>query len=99
MVETRYTRGELHQETARVRWQELESHFARGVVIRVAAELDLVEVATCFANDDKAMAERWMASGKIEQLGTQTAKDWSERDPVLWGVVVAPWVLVQERAA
>lgn len=25
------------------------------------------------------------------------AQDWQARDPLLWAVVVAPWVLVQER--
>ena len=97
MAENKYLTGELHQETARVCWQELETHFARGVVIRVASELDLVEVATCFANDDKATVDRWIGSGQIEHLGTDTAKDWSGRDPELWSVVVAPWVVVQER--
>jgi len=27
------------------------------------------------------------------------ARDWERRNPVLWAVVVAPWVLVQERTA
>lgn len=97
MTESRYTSGELLQQTARVSWQELETHFARGVVIHVASELDLVEVATCFANDDKAAIEQWIESEQIEHLGTEKAKDWSGRDPELWGVVVAPWVVVQER--
>ena len=35
---------DLNQQTARVHWQELETHFARGVVIQVASDLDLVEV-------------------------------------------------------
>ncbi|MCF3996773.1 DUF2288 family protein, partial [Pseudomonas aeruginosa] len=26
------------------------------------------------------------------------AKDFLERDPTLWAVVVAPWVVIQERA-
>ena len=97
MTENKHSRDDLHQETARVYWQELETHFAHGVVIRVASELDLVEVATCFANDDKAAVDEWIGSGQIEYLSTETAKDWSGRDPELWGVVVAPWVVVQER--
>ena len=88
---------ELHAETARVQWQELEVHFARGVVIHVASELDLVKVAVDIANDDKPAVERWIAAGQVEHLDTETAKDWSERDPELWAVVVAPWVVVQER--
>jgi len=99
MTEKKYAVSDLYQETARVHWPELEPHFARAVVIRVASELDLIEVATCFANDDKAAVDRWIGSGEIEHLSTDTAKDWSGRDPELWSVVVAPWVVVQERAA
>jgi hypothetical protein len=95
--EKRYSRDQLHLETARVGWQELERHFARGVVIRVASALDLVEVATCFANDDKQAVERWIDEGRVQHLAMATAKDWGARDPELWAVVVAPWVLVQER--
>lgn len=94
-----YTVQELHAETARVSWQELEVHFARGVVIRVASDLDLVEVAVGFANDDKPAVERWMTAGQVEHLGMETARDWSGRDPELWAVVVAPWVVVQERVS
>ena len=36
-------------------------------------------------------------AGRIERLTTATARDWAARDPDLWAVVVAPWVLVQER--
>ncbi|MFQ5643394.1 MAG: DUF2288 domain-containing protein [Thiogranum sp.] len=97
MTENRHTLEELHRETARIQWQELEVHFARGVVIRVAAELDLVEVATCFANDDRAAVEEWLGSGQVGHLDVELAQDWNRRNPELWGVVVAPWVMVQER--
>ncbi len=97
MSNRQYTTQELHLETARISWQELETHFARGVVIRVDGDLDLVEVATCFANDDKQAAEAWINAGKVQHLDMHTAKDWEGRDPDLWAVVVAPWVLVQER--
>jgi hypothetical protein len=93
-----YSMQDLNQQTARVHWQELETHFARGVVIEVDAALDLVEVATCFANDDKSAAARWMDVGQVQHLEMKRAKDWGSRDPELWAVVVAPWVMVQERA-
>ena len=92
-----YTNQELLQETARINWQELETHFARGVVIRVDPDLDLVRVATCIANDDKQAVEAWINAGKVEHLAMPVAKDWGGRDPELWAVVVAPWVVVQER--
>lgn len=97
MNDAGYSPQDLHAQTARVAWQELEKHFARGVVIRVAGELDLVEVATCLANDDKPAVESWLASGQVKQLDAATARDWAERDSELWAVVVAPWVVVQER--
>jgi len=42
----------LNGETAQLSWKELEPHFARGVVIRVAPELDLIEVAMSFIRDE-----------------------------------------------
>ncbi|HHH44366.1 MAG TPA: DUF2288 domain-containing protein [Gammaproteobacteria bacterium] len=92
------TTQELHRQTARIHWPELEAHFARGVVIRVAADLDLVEVAACFAGDDRVAVEKWLVSGQIGHLATGVAGEWSRTDPELWAVVVAPWVLVQESA-
>ena len=92
----RYTRADLNLETARIAWPELERHFARGVIIHVADTLDLVEVALAFANDDKAAVEDWLTAGEIRHLETGTARDWRRRDPELWAVVTAPWVLVQE---
>ena len=93
----KYSELDLNLETARIKWQELETHFARGVVIRVDSDMDLVKVATCFANDDKPAVETWISEGKVQHLGIHTAKDWGGRDPELWAVVVAPWVVVQER--
>lgn len=97
MSQREHSLQDLHAQTARVDWQTLEKHFARGVVIRVDGDLDLVEVATCFANDDKAAVARWMTAGRVGHLDTETARDWAGRDPQLWAVVVAPWVVVQER--
>jgi len=99
MSSKNHTVQELHAETARITWQELEVHFARGVVIRVASDLDLVEAAVGFANDDKQAVECWINAGQVEHLGMETARDWNERGPELWAVVVAPWVVVQERVS
>lgn len=97
MASKNHTVQDLHTETAHITWSELEIHFARGVVIKVDASLDLVEVAATFANDDKLIVERWFTAGQVERLPTDTARDWNSREPELWAVVVAPWVLVQER--
>jgi len=89
-------RAQLNGETGKMNWKELERHFARGVVIRVARDLDLVEVAARIARDDKDSVANWMSEGLIDRASSAEALDWNQRQPEFWAVVVAPWVLVQE---
>ena len=92
-------RAQLNGETGQLSWQEIERHFARGVVIRVARSLDLVAVAASIAQDDKANVERWMNEDLIGRVTTEQALDWQQRQVSFWAVVTAPWVLVQEVGA
>ncbi len=87
----------LNGETARVAWRELERHYARGVVMAVAPEMDLVKTAAHMVHDDKAVIEACLENGSLHPVGDAEARSWHGRDAVLWAVVVAPWVLVQER--
>ena len=91
--------AKLLGETATLTWQELQPFFARGAVLRVAGSLDLIAVAEAMAGDDKARIAPWLASGELRKLEAADAEDYLARDPRLWAVVVAPWVLVQEREA
>jgi len=87
----------LLAETAKIGWTELERFFARGMLLRVARDLDLVTVAVAIAEDDAAQVAQWLSSGLVERTTSDTAADWADRDPELWAVVVSPWVCVQER--
>lgn len=89
-------RCRLNGETGKLSWNELERHFARGVLIRVAPGLDLVEVAAAMVRDDKAAIESWLADGRIARASAEDALAWNARRSVFWAVVTAPWVLVQE---
>ncbi|HYQ38509.1 MAG TPA: DUF2288 family protein [Pseudomonas sp.] len=89
--------AKLLGETAAISWQELQPFFARGAVLRVEGTLDLVAVAEALAADDKSRIIPWLASGELRKLEVLDAEDYLARDPQLWAVVVAPWVLVQER--
>ncbi len=89
-------RAKLNSETGKIGWKELERHFARGVVIRVDAELDLIEVAARMARDDKQALEKWLTSGQVGRASAEDAEGWHERNAEFWAVVAAPWVLVQE---
>ena len=89
-------KARLNAETARIGWCELQRHFARGVLVRVSPDLDLVEVACAVVRDDNASMETWAAEGRVVRARDADACRWQRRDARLWAVVVAPWVLVQE---
>mgnify|MGYP000992201820 CR=1 FL=1 len=89
-------RAKLNAETGRLAWKELERHFARGAVIKVAPGMDLVAVALAVARDDQAAIAAWLGDGRLGRAGGEDAIAWHGRDAVFWAVVTAPWVLVQE---
>ena len=87
----------LLAETAKIGWPELERFFARGILLHVARDIDLVSVAEAIASDDTAQVTQWLSAGLVERMPSETAADFAARDPNLWAVVVSPWVCVQER--
>lgn len=89
----------LNLQTARISWPELERFFARGRVLDVSAELDLIEVAVALTKDDTEKFARWTKLKQVQHLQDTTAKQWLADDSNLWAVVVAPWVMVQSRVA
>jgi len=78
-------------------WSELVRHFARGVVVKVGLDTDLIEAALCFADDDVSRVAAWLEAGHVARASDDDARDWTARAPEFRCVVVAPWVLVQER--
>ena len=89
-------RAKLNLETAQLAWPELERHFARGRVIKIAIGMDLADAALHVAENNTATVEAWLAEGRIARAELSDAEDWHARQPMFWAVVVAPWVLVQE---
>jgi len=90
-------RERLNAETGVLSWEELTPHFARGVVLRVSPDVDLIEVAESVIRDDKKAIEALMSSGGIRRATDDDARGWVAREPSFWSVVSAPWVLVQEK--
>ena len=82
-------------ETSKIAWHELQVFFAGGMAIYVSELLDLIEVAHCFSEDNKAMVEKWMEDKMVMPVPDQQAKTWYDNDATVWAVVVKPWVLVQ----
>lgn len=85
----------LNRETARINWHELQPHFARGTTVFVAPDLDLVEVACQFADDNAVEIQRLMTAQRVGRVTEQQALEWAQSGQEMWAVVVAPWVLVQ----
>ena len=91
-------KAKLNLETSRIHWHDLQTFFARGQVVMVAPELDLLRVATELAADNKACFEQWMTEGRVGEVAPDIAQAWYDRNAELWAVVIAPWVLVQDRS-
>lgn len=89
-------RAHLHGETSKLPWVDLEKHFARGVIFKVANGTDILDVAIVMSRDDKDTLKKWIDEGKISGAEIDDAKKWHESSASLWTVVIAPWVLVQE---
>ena len=89
--------AKLLGETAAITWQELQPFFARGALLLVDGTQDLIEVAQAVAQNDQEKVAAWLAAGILSKADDSRAEDLLTRDPELWAVVVAPWVLVQER--
>ncbi|MBL7002601.1 MAG: DUF2288 family protein [Gammaproteobacteria bacterium] len=83
-------------ETAKIEWKQLQTFFASGHVLTVAAELDLVEVAYDFSNDNAENLKPLIEKELIAAASDQQALEWYEKDAIMWSCVVRPWVLVQE---
>ena len=83
-------------ETGKLEWPELQTHFARGIVIVVSPGLDLIDIAVKLSEDDAKMIGKLIEAGEIVRASDDHARQWVENEPVFWAVVVSPWVLVQE---
>ena len=90
-------RREYGGQTARIPWRDLQTHYARGVVITVAPQLDLVDVAVQLGLDNAAAFQGWIDNGDVAGVSDEQARDWHRDQTELWAVVAAPWVLVQAR--
>lgn len=87
----------LHSETAIIAWHELQRYFAQGVLIVVDRSLNLVETAVLLAEDQADDIAQLMESKLVGYPNNDQAREWYADNADLWSVVVAPYVLVQEK--
>ena len=87
--------ADIVRQTAKITFSELAPWFAKGAIVRVDDDLDLVQIAYALSQDDCGSLESLIASGKVEKLRDSDASEWSDANQNLWAVVIVPWILVQ----
>ncbi|MDO5058858.1 MAG: DUF2288 domain-containing protein [Neisseria sp.] len=85
----------LNTETAKIAWEELQVHFARGAAVYIAPELDLIATARLIADDDSATIGKLMQQGQVGVVSEAQAAEFVAANQEMWALVIAPWVLVQ----
>ncbi|MCP5162952.1 MAG: DUF2288 domain-containing protein [Hahellaceae bacterium] len=90
-------RAKILLDTARINWLDLQRYFARGATIKVDPSLNLIDVGFELYRDNKATFEGWMAEGLVGAIEPEQAQQWFDTQKELWAVVIAPWVLVQDK--
>ena len=86
----------LNSETAKISWHDLQKHYAAGNVMAVSGNVDLIQVAVAFHQDDRGQVESWLANSTLFEVDDQQALVWHTNNTEHWAVVIPPFVLVQE---
>ncbi len=89
----------LNLETGKLAWSDLERFFARGIVVYVDKNQDLVEIGTALAKDQATKISELLGAKKIKKPENEQVILWHKKRQVFWVVVVAPWVVIQETDA
>ena len=60
--------SKLNSEASKTFWIELLPFFAKGMVVHVSHNLDLIEVAYQLSKDNRKQIEEWMGSKLISKV-------------------------------
>lgn len=89
-------RTKLRTEVMSSYWEDLAPHQARGALLLLAPQLDLLDAAEAMAGDDTVQLGAWLRSGLMRRASpTDAAQLESAEDQRFQFVVVQPWVLAQ----
>ena len=86
----------LNSETAKISWYELQTHYAAGNLLCVAADGDLIKVAVALTEDNSQQIKQWLEDYSVAAVTDLQALAWHESNSTLWALVIPPFVLVQE---
>ncbi|AOE49883.1 DUF2288 domain-containing protein [Kangiella sediminilitoris] len=87
--------AKLNGETAVVAWKEIERFFAKGNMLLIDQELDLINVAADLSLDNAEEIKPLIDSEKIQRMPMEFVKENCKPETEFWTVVVAPYILSQ----
>ena len=90
------TKDELKQECAPIAYKEIEQFFARGMLVLVAKDMDILDVALLVQEDNSLAMEKLIKQNKVIRVHDDFAIKWSKDNPQLLAITAVPWLLVQE---
>ena len=89
-------RDKLRTEVMSSYWEDLAPHQARGALLLLAPEVDLLDVAEAMASDDSARIGSWLQGGQLARVSAALASELEDTADLRFQfVVVQPWVLAQ----
>lgn len=91
--------SDLHLETAKIPWTELQRFFAGGKLLLLDSGEDMLKVAASLVANDVERLQELISNSLLVHPSDEKAKQWVSEDALLWAVVLNPWVLVQENSA
>jgi hypothetical protein len=86
----------LSMETAKIEWTELQKFFAAGNVYHLQVGLDLPALAEKFKRDDAEHIKQLLHTEDLKPVSDDQARLWIDQNAIVWAVVIAPFVLVQD---
>lgn len=96
MTETTNVRERLARDLAEVSWKDMRVHLQRDVIILVAEDLDLVDVAVDVAQDNKHQVSLWISSGQLTKPSREQIDQWEHQlDKPFRMLIAQPYILAQ----
>ena len=89
-------RTRLSKERGPIDYLEVQKFFAKGVILVVDAQLDLVDVAEKIHADDTDCIENWISAKLVVRAHDEHARKWLDNNTRFEAVTMMPWLLVQE---
>ncbi len=87
---------QFRKDLAEVHWKDLRIHLQRDAIILVAADLNVIKVATAVAADDKTQVADWLNQGQLNKPTAEQIEAWeSQLEKPFRVLIVQPFILAQ----